>query len=1158
MAIRKTDKLNKEIENLEKEVASMASTYSLAKLQANKMSQAQGQLTSLIGKFGNSLVSNIAFAGLEVREAKRAAELQKKQTALMQSQLAVEQKKLELAEWELKQSSKQVNSTKRKISALERKKVAAGGALPSIADEVQLNQLKTQLPGLQANNTLLKNNVSGAASAVSGLQSDIRDASTSISSLPFAKLNAAITITTEIFGRLWKAITEFIQNVRDVQKDLGISTGGAAAIELDAKYSAILSAVNSIVGLGATVPIQPKDIKEVIGSFRAEFGGILTKDAANRIAQEAVTRGLTGAELAKLRRQFMSQTAGDAVRAKQLSDQIRQEFIKRGMTDRDLYESVSENSEIFSRNGIKFASAMARAAADAKNIGADLSKVSQFGDNIISNYEEFLMGAAELGAMGLGLDTSRLGQIAATGSDADLFNELRTQLRNAGKDIFNLDRPTRLSVENFLGMTISQAQRLLGTGSGSGEKTLSAEQIEAERVSETAKLVNVFSGLANLLEQLKDPLGTIAASLKGMVDAASQGDVKGAAKGGAIGGGTGGFLAAALAIGAVVLTGGTVSIPMGLAALLGGTALGATGGATVGAANALPNKKKGDDVLSMAGYGKRTLVTPSGAIALNDKDNIIAYADDLVGNTRLPKGSIKKAASDALRVRKPNIPKTITDTLIAITGGGKPTFTSTDPNMPKAVLDSVAKVGKMVAGTYAASKDRIYLNPKSPNPEHTLFHEFGHRDLFYKRQGRLPKGLYSKMLTPPAETRDSYGYYGTHVKEAYAEAYASAMFLLTKFGSKNRVAKGASDSRWRNLIAYYEELTPGMTPILRSLVETEYYRDHPLGKVLTGKEPRQSATLFSSPVKKYHKGGIVGGLGEELPAILQRGEAVLSRLQIGSFTRMIDKLDKFSQINKFVNNKALEFGNKIPRVGSLMNNINQSGGVSNFLQEKTLGFGNFAKDKALGFGNFLKDKALGFTKKIPGVGNFAGGLLNKFAGGAASNLLGSFATGGLSTALSLASPLLSKIPFVGKTFGSIANAPGKLMGNALKSIGGLFGKKKTPKQSALSSIGSMFPQLEGMGENLQGLLMGSPMMANANALLSGGMVDPRMFMEMQRDSRQQPQQIQIAQDPELKQTLENAIKAGMANIGLYMDGTKVAQVLAGNMQGASTFGVLTR
>lgn len=40
--------------------------------------------------------------------------------------------------------------------------------------------------------------------------------------------------------------------------------------------------------------------------------------------------------------------------------------------------------------------------------------------------------------------------------------------------------------------------------------------------------------------------------------------------------------------------------------------------------------KTGDDVVASSGYGRRTLVTPSGAIALNNRDTVIAYADDMM------------------------------------------------------------------------------------------------------------------------------------------------------------------------------------------------------------------------------------------------------------------------------------------------------------------------------------------------------------------------------------------------------------------------------------------------------------------------------------------------------------------------------------------------
>jgi hypothetical protein len=52
------------------------------------------------------------------------------------------------------------------------------------------------------------------------------------------------------------------------------------------------------------------------------------------------------------------------------------------------------------------------------------------------------------------------------------------------------------------------------------------------------------------------------------------------------------------------------------------------------------NKYIGDDVMSMpSGYGNRILLTPEGPIALNNKDTVMAFADDMVSSTtKLPLG----------------------------------------------------------------------------------------------------------------------------------------------------------------------------------------------------------------------------------------------------------------------------------------------------------------------------------------------------------------------------------------------------------------------------------------------------------------------------------------------------------------------------------------
>jgi hypothetical protein len=68
---------------------------------------------------------------------------------------------------------------------------------------------------------------------------------------------------------------------------------------------------------------------------------------------------------------------------------------------------------------------------------------------------------------------------------------------------------------------------------------------------------------------------------------------------------------------------GAVSKALG-ATVLGGfgapLAAAATAAAITAAGFGLLNSRKGDDVMSEGGYGKRTLLSPEGAIKLNDKE----------------------------------------------------------------------------------------------------------------------------------------------------------------------------------------------------------------------------------------------------------------------------------------------------------------------------------------------------------------------------------------------------------------------------------------------------------------------------------------------------------------------------------------------------------
>jgi hypothetical protein len=209
----------------------------------------------------------------------------------------------------------------------------------------------------------------------------------------------------------------------------------------------------------------------------------------------------------------MTQTMGDTGAAKSAQDKFIGEFQKKGLTSKDAMAAIGQNSELLARNGTRFATSFARAAADAKKIGVDLSKVDQVGDNIIGDFEGFLEKQAELGAMGFGFDSNRLAEVAETGDTGALFNELRSQLAATGKDITKLRRSEQLALSGAFGISMEELQRMAGPDAGSGEETLSPEELQKDSNASLGSLVNLAEVAGVTLGIIAVSVGLIAKAM---------------------------------------------------------------------------------------------------------------------------------------------------------------------------------------------------------------------------------------------------------------------------------------------------------------------------------------------------------------------------------------------------------------------------------------------------------------------------------------------------------------------------------------------------------------------------------------------------------------------------------------------------------------------
>jgi len=624
---------------------------------ARSMASAMQGVTSALSQHQTGILKDVA--SLIQRQAQ------------FNQQRRLKQQEMQMTELEISAAKKRLQISRQSTQQMED---ALDAAVAAGESEERLSALRERFYAAKVKDELADQNITIRLAQVK------KDQVTQLKKLPYAQIaTAAADLTT--------AMKNITQQINKTQEQFGIAAGQAANLKVDNIVSSFNSYVESAKSLFSGKPefgVSAEMIEGAQAAYQNEFGGILTTGAAKDLAMQARTMGVTAEQLTKARRVFTAQSLGNVAEAKKSQDKFIAEFAKKGLTSKDAMQAISQYSELLARNGTRFAQSFTRAAADAKKIGVDLNKVSQFGDSLISDFEGFLEGQAGLGAMGFNLDSNRLAQISETGSDADLFNELRSQLASTGKDITKLRRSERLELESAFGMSISEMQKLAGeTPDGD---TKSPEELQADANGLLTRLAVGMDLMTKLLSAISTGVlaliafntgvtalatggiaGSIAAALlpiaagiatiaavvafwkmgsseidKGKELYKSGEKGKGIAAG-ALGGGLMGGVAAAagLAIAGVIagMTGG-LAIPViaGLApAIMGGSM---AAGAGLGGYSAT----KGDDVVSQTGYGKRSLVTPSGVIALNNKDNIIAYADDLDGTKKLPYGSIAKKA----------------------------------------------------------------------------------------------------------------------------------------------------------------------------------------------------------------------------------------------------------------------------------------------------------------------------------------------------------------------------------------------------------------------------------------------------------------------------------------------------------------------------------
>ncbi len=272
-----------------------------------------------------------------------------------------------------------------------------------------------------------------------------------------------------IFGEILMRAGEALMKLRDTiyrtQEKLGVT--------FDTSISALAGAYTNVITsyFSKGPQLKVEDTISAINAYQKEFGTILTRGAAQDIAQSSKSFGTSVEIFVRAQRAFLG--AGGLANQAKLQSQFITQFRNAGLTANQALTFAANNANLVAIAGVKYADSLARAAANAQRIGVSLNKTEQFADNLVGNFEGALENFAELNAMGFNIDFNKLAQVAGTGTPEEVQKELSAQFGGNQQLLNELQRNRflKVSLERDLGLDIGEITRLAKGEEAPAEET---------------------------------------------------------------------------------------------------------------------------------------------------------------------------------------------------------------------------------------------------------------------------------------------------------------------------------------------------------------------------------------------------------------------------------------------------------------------------------------------------------------------------------------------------------------------------------------------------------------------------------------------------------------------------------------------------------------
>jgi hypothetical protein len=492
-----------------------------------------------------------------------------------------------------------------------------------------------------------------------------------------------------------------------------IGTTATSGIELEVTNR--VSLLKQLADFNANQSVTLAQLQSAQQSFTDTFistreGFQLSSDGARQFAQNL--KGgfnsefqLTGQSLQALI------TAGVSTRGE--FEQLRAASGRASLSGNQLANIVNKNSLSF----LVFGNSFAKAAADADKLGISLSSVQAQQESYVTNLDGAIDTISQLNQIGATLDFGTLTRLQETGTPEDVLRYINAEtqainlnlssvrsltkgianpedlLKLRGKsataaDSIEAQMTERAKAETTLGKVATFLTRdfniLKDTvwGLGSAALYATAALFTLGRTAPGSFLSNIGKVISGLgpVRALKSIFGTASAAAPAAAAGGFASSIGGGLLGMGAGIGAGTFFGKSMgASTGSAVTGSTIGSILG--GILGAAFIPVPGGFMIGSAlggmagGAAAGLMKGDDVISSAGYGDRQLVTPTGTIALNNNDTVMA------GTNLLSKGALSpesNARTEQLHNKLDTLIGTLNNATTTINVDGQ---TSTVPRM---------------------------------------------------------------------------------------------------------------------------------------------------------------------------------------------------------------------------------------------------------------------------------------------------------------------------------------------------------------------------------------------------------------------------------------------------------------------------------------------